>query len=88
MKEMRNAYKTLVGKPEGMRPHERLRRRWKDNIKIDGREIGFASVDWIHMLRIRSSGGNEPSGSIKCGEFHDYLSVLLASQEGLCSIAS
>jgi hypothetical protein len=30
--------------------------------------------------------GNEPSGSIKCGEFLDYLSVLLASQEGLCSM--
>jgi hypothetical protein len=28
--------------------------------------------------------GNEPSGSIKCGEFLDKLSVLLASQEGLC----
>jgi hypothetical protein len=28
--------------------------------------------------------GNEPSGSISCGEFLDYLSVLLASQEGLC----
>jgi hypothetical protein len=26
--------------------------------------------------------GNEPSGSIKCGEFLDKLSVLLASQEG------
>jgi hypothetical protein len=30
--------------------------------------------------------GNEPSGSIKCGEFLDSLSVLLASQEGLCSM--
>jgi hypothetical protein len=30
--------------------------------------------------------GNEPSCSIKCGEFLDYLSVLLASQEGLCSM--
>jgi hypothetical protein len=30
--------------------------------------------------------GNEPSGSIKFGEFLDYLSVLLASKEGLCSI--
>jgi hypothetical protein len=30
--------------------------------------------------------GNEPSGSIKCGEFLDKLSVLLASQEGLCSM--
>jgi hypothetical protein len=30
--------------------------------------------------------GNEPSGSIKCGGFLDYLSLLLASQEGLCSM--
>jgi hypothetical protein len=30
--------------------------------------------------------GDEPSGSIKCEEFPDYLSVLLASQEGLCSM--
>jgi hypothetical protein len=29
--------------------------------------------------------GNEPSGSIECGEFLDELSVLLASQ-GLCSM--
>jgi hypothetical protein len=28
--------------------------------------------------------GDEPSGSIKCGGFPDQLSVLLASQEGLC----
>jgi hypothetical protein len=30
--------------------------------------------------------GDEPSGSINCGEFLDLLSVLLASQEGLCSM--
>jgi hypothetical protein len=30
--------------------------------------------------------GNELSGSIKCGEFLDQLSVLLASEEGLCSM--
>jgi hypothetical protein len=29
---------------------------------------------------------DEPLGSIKCGEFSDLLSVLLASQEGLCSM--
>jgi hypothetical protein len=29
---------------------------------------------------------NEPSGSIKGGEFLDWLNVLLAFQEGLCSI--
>jgi hypothetical protein len=30
--------------------------------------------------------GNEPSGSIKCREFLDYLSLLSAFQEGLCSM--
>jgi hypothetical protein len=30
--------------------------------------------------------GDEPPGSIECGEFLDYLSVLVASQEGLCSM--
>jgi hypothetical protein len=36
----RNAYKILVGKPEGKRPLGRPRRRWVDNIKIDLREMG------------------------------------------------
>jgi hypothetical protein len=35
----RNAYRILVGKPEGKRPLGRSRRRWVDNIKIDLREI-------------------------------------------------
>jgi hypothetical protein len=34
MREHRNSYKGLEGKPEGKRPLERPRRRWEDNIKI------------------------------------------------------
>jgi hypothetical protein len=34
MGETRNAYRILVGKPEGNRPLGRLRRRWMDNIKM------------------------------------------------------
>jgi len=30
IEEMRNSYKVLVGKPEGMRPRGRPRRRWED----------------------------------------------------------
>jgi len=30
----------VIGKPEGKRPFGRLRRRWKDNIRMDLREIG------------------------------------------------
>jgi hypothetical protein len=36
----KNAYRILVGKPEGKRPVGRPRRRWVDNIKMDLREIG------------------------------------------------
>jgi hypothetical protein len=35
MGENRNAYRILVGKPEGKRPLGRPRRRWVDNIKMD-----------------------------------------------------
>jgi hypothetical protein len=42
-----NAYKILVGKPEGKKQHGRPKDRWKDNIKIYFKEIGFKGVDWI-----------------------------------------
>ncbi|KAJ4436763.1 hypothetical protein ANN_16895 [Periplaneta americana] len=35
MGESRNAYRVLVGRPEGKRPLGRPRRRWEDNIKMD-----------------------------------------------------
>jgi hypothetical protein len=41
MGEKRNAYRLLVGKPEGKKPLGRLRRRWVDNnIKMDFGEVG------------------------------------------------
>jgi hypothetical protein len=49
MGEKRNAYRILVGKPEGNRPLGRPRRRWVDNIKMDLREIGWDGVDWVDM---------------------------------------
>jgi hypothetical protein len=47
--EKRNAYKIVVGKPEGKRPLGRPRRRWVDNIKMDLRAIGWDGVEWIDM---------------------------------------
>jgi hypothetical protein len=44
-----NAYRILVGKPEGKRPLGRPRRRWVDSIKIDLREIGWDGIDWIYL---------------------------------------
>jgi hypothetical protein len=47
--EKRNAYRILVGQPEGKRPLGRPRRRWVDNVKLDLREIERDGVDWIDM---------------------------------------
>jgi hypothetical protein len=41
----RNAYRVLVGKPEGKRTVGRPRRRWEDNVKMDLRGIGWCAVD-------------------------------------------
>jgi transposase len=45
MGEKMNAYRIMVGKPEGRRPLGRPRRRWVDNIKMELREIGWGGVD-------------------------------------------
>jgi hypothetical protein len=56
MGETRNAYRILVGKPEGKRPLGRPRCRWVDNIKMDLRQDGMV---WIGLkwFRIGTSGG-------------------------------
>ena len=38
-----------MGKPESKRPLERPRRSWKDNIKMDLREVGCDPRDWIAL---------------------------------------
>jgi hypothetical protein len=45
----RNAYRILVGNPEGKRLLGTPRRRWVDNIKMDFREIGWAGIDWLDL---------------------------------------
>jgi hypothetical protein len=49
----RNAYRILVGMPEGKRPLGRLRHRWVDNITMDLREIGWDGMDWIDLAQDR-----------------------------------
>jgi len=51
MGEMRNAYRILVGKPEGKRSLGRTRRTWEDDIRMDLRETGWEGVEWIHLAQ-------------------------------------
>jgi hypothetical protein len=53
MGEKRNAYRLLVGKPEGRRPLGRPRRRWVDNIRMDLVEVGMGDMDWIGLAQDR-----------------------------------
>jgi hypothetical protein len=53
MREKRNSYRIMVGKPEGKSTLGRQRRRWMDNIKKDLREIGWDGVDWIDLPQDR-----------------------------------
>ena len=65
-----------VGKSEEKRPLGRPWSRWEDSIKMD-----LQDLEWGHGLDCFGSGwgqvagfcecGNEPSCSIKCGEFFD-----------------
>ena len=70
-------YRVLLGKPEGKRSLGILRHRWEDNIKMDLQEVGWGSMEWIDVgqdrdkCRALGEYGNEPSGSIICGEFLD-----------------
>jgi hypothetical protein len=72
--EKMNAYRLLVGKPEGNRPLGRPRCRRVDNIWMAILELGRGNVNWIGLAQGRNSWrascefGIEPSGSIKCCE--------------------
>jgi hypothetical protein len=42
-----------VGEPEGRRTLGRPRHRWVYNTKMDHREIGWGSMDWIYLAQDR-----------------------------------
>jgi hypothetical protein len=79
MGEKRNAYRLLVGNPEGKRPLGKPRRRWVNNIKMDLLEIGWGGggLDWSSsgkgQVESSSECGYEPSASIKCWETIKWL---------------
>ena len=70
MGEERCVYRVLLGKLERRRPLGRPRHRWEDNIRMDLQEVGCGYMDWRQVTGACECG-NEPSGSVKCGEFLD-----------------
>ena len=53
MEEGRRAFKILTGTLAGKRPLGRPRRRWEDNIRIDLKEIGINTRNWVDSAQDR-----------------------------------
>jgi hypothetical protein len=53
MGERRGSFRVLVRTSEGRRSLDRSRRRWVDKIKMDLREVGWGSMDWIDFAQDR-----------------------------------
>jgi hypothetical protein len=49
--EKKNAYRILLGMPEGKIPLGRPRRKCVENIKMDIIEIGLDGMDWSDMAQ-------------------------------------
>jgi hypothetical protein len=51
--EQRNADSVFFGKPHGKRQLGRRRRRWKDNTKMQLRDLGWDGTNWIEVAHER-----------------------------------
>jgi hypothetical protein len=75
LREMRNTYNMLAGRPEGWRPHAKPT-VVEDNIKMYIQEIGLEGLDWTYVAEDRCrwratscKHGNETSCSVKGKKF-------------------
>jgi hypothetical protein len=73
--EKRNAYRLLVGKPEGRRPLGRPKRRWVDNIRMNLGEVGWGDVEGKEQVESFCEFGIESSGSVKCWENIEWPNI-------------
>ena len=53
MEEGRSAFRILTGKPTGKRHLVRPRRRWEDNIRMNLKEIGINTRNWVDLAQDR-----------------------------------
>ena len=67
IEQSRNAHRILIGEPDRNRPLGRPRHRWEDNIKMDSREVGCDTGDWIDLTQDR-------------GQWQAYVSVVMNLQ--------
>ncbi|KAJ4446968.1 hypothetical protein ANN_13670 [Periplaneta americana] len=81
MGESRNAYRVLVGRPEGKRPLGRPRRRWEDNIKMDLREVGYDDRDWINLAQDRDRWRAYVRGAMNLREEEKELAESLVEKK-------
>ena len=79
MEQSRNAYRVLVGKPEGKRPLGRPRHRWEDNIKMDLREVGCDPGEWIDLAEGRDQWRAYVKAVINLGFLKSQLVIFLVS---------
>ena len=56
MEEGKSAFEILRGKPKGKRPLGRPRRRWEDNIKMDLKEMGINTRNWVDSAQDKDYG--------------------------------
>jgi hypothetical protein len=60
-----NSYRVLVGKPEE-RYYFKTKSRCEDNIKMDVKEIGWETADWIHVVRDSDMGRAVVNATVNC----------------------
>ena len=54
MEEGRSAFKIITGKPAGKRPLGRSRSTCEDNIRINLKEIGINTRNWVDLAQDRN----------------------------------
>jgi len=62
---MKKAHENWDEEPEGKLPYVRNRCRWKDNTKMDNKEIRWKRADWIHLAKNRVQWCSSESKIIK-----------------------
>ena len=51
MEEGRSAFKILIGKPRGKKHLGTPRHRWEDNVRMDIKEIGISTRNWVDSVQ-------------------------------------